>query len=67
MRMRGSHFLLVEAERYLHLAGRTPDEQMAARWRRVAAEYEDLARRYDEHCEPEGVGPHIDFLSVAGA
>jgi hypothetical protein len=43
-----SHFLLVEAERYRHLAERTADEELAGRWRRVVAEYEDLARRYEE-------------------
>ena len=48
-----SHFLLVEAERYRYLAQRTADEHMAALWRRIVAEYEDLARRHNEHCEQE--------------
>jgi hypothetical protein len=51
MIFRRSHFLLVEAERYRHLAERSTDDEQAARWRRVVAEYEDLARRFDEHCE----------------
>jgi hypothetical protein len=57
MIVRRSHFLLVEAERYRHLAERTADCELAARWRRVVAEYEELARRYDEHC--------ADITSVA--
>jgi hypothetical protein len=47
--MRKSHFLLVEAERYRHLAERTTDSEMAHLWRQVVAEYEDLVRRYDEN------------------
>ena len=44
-----AHFILVEAERYRHLARRTRDPQMAAHWNRVVQQYEDLARRYDEY------------------
>jgi len=51
MIFRRSHFLLVEAERYRHIADRTADDELAARWRRVVGEYERLARKYDEHCE----------------
>jgi hypothetical protein len=47
--MQKSHFLLVEAERYRHLAERTTDREMAELWRRVVAEYEELVRRYDEN------------------
>jgi hypothetical protein len=47
--MQKSHFLLVEAERYRHLAERTTDREMAELWRRVVAEYEERVRRYDEN------------------
>jgi hypothetical protein len=53
---RASHFLLVEAERYRHLAERTGNEEMAALWRRVVSQYEDLARRHDEYC---GLGSFV--------
>jgi hypothetical protein len=53
-----SHFLLVEAERYRYLAQRTTDEHMAALWRRIVDEYEDLARRHDEHREQAVVRTH---------
>ena len=53
---RASHFLLVEAERYRHLAQRTRDETMAALFRRAVAEHEDLARRHDEYCGLDSFG-----------
>jgi hypothetical protein len=52
-----SQFLLVEAERYRYLAQRTADEHMAALWRRIVAEYEDLARRHAVHFAQEVSAP----------
>ena len=48
MLMTGAHFILVEAERYRWLAYRARDPELAAQWRRVAEQYEDLVRRHDE-------------------
>jgi hypothetical protein len=54
--MMRAHFLLVEAERYRHLADRVADPGTAARYRRIAAEYEGLVSRYNEYLRKRDAG-----------